>query len=99
MRRTRKEYLVTQYEMVVVEPIEPARKSSGFGGFIGLLFVLAIAVVVVGALSGGQASKKSASIPETARIDDAVRATRELSPPSPKPADRRNMDRLIENAR
>jgi hypothetical protein len=99
MRRSRKDYLITQYEMLVVEPIEPQRKSSGFGRFIGLLFVLAIAVVVVGALSGGQASKKSASIPETARIDDAVRAMRELSSPSYKPADRRDMDRLIENAR
>jgi hypothetical protein len=99
MRRTRKDYLVTQYEMLVFEPIKAERKSSGFGGFIGFLFVVAIAAVLVGALSGGQASKKSAPIPDTARIEDAVRAMRESSAPSYKPADRREMDRLIENAR
>ena len=74
MRRTRKDYLVTQYEMLVFEPVETQRKSSGFGGFVGFVLLLAIVAVVVGALTGGQASKKSALIPDTARIDDAVRA-------------------------
>jgi hypothetical protein len=99
MRRTRKDYLVTQYEMLVFEPVETQRKSSGFGGFVGFVLLLAIVAVVVGALSGGQASKKSAPIPDTARIDDAVRAMEDFSAPSHKFADRRDMDRLIENAR